>query len=306
MVWIPGGEFMMGEDDATMRDARPVHAVKLDGFWIDRTEVTNEQYARFVRETGYVTVAERKPDAKDFPDAPPEPRRRLDRLHASQLGRSRFDESARLVAHVLGADWRHPEGPAESTIEGRDDHPVVQVCWDDAVAYARWAGKRLPTEAEWEYAARGGLERMRYTWGNELNPDGKWMVNNWQGQFPNENTKDDGYARTAPVGSYPPNGYGLCDMAGNVWEWCADWYRPGYSAHDRAPNPQGLRVEPRPCRTRRPQASPARGLVPVQRPLLHPLPARRAGQRCDRQRGIAPRVPLRPVPQERLQVGSAR
>jgi sulfatase modifying factor 1 len=238
MVWIPAGEFWMGSDDESMRDARPVHRVKVDGFWMDRSEVTNEQFARFVRATGYVTVAERKPDPKDFPDAPPE------LLVAGSIVFTPPKEPVPLTNHLVwwryqpGADWRHPEGP-ESSIEGREKHPVVQVCWDDADASCKWAGKRLPTEAEWEYAARGGLERRLYTWGDELNPGGKWMCNNWQGKFPTENTKDDGYLGTAPVGSFPPNGYGLVDMAGNVWEWCSDWYQPGYPAHDRTPNPQG-------------------------------------------------------------------
>jgi formylglycine-generating enzyme required for sulfatase activity len=238
MAWIPGGEFWMGSDDETMRDARPVHRVVLDGFWIDKTEVTNAQFARFVRETGYMTVAERTPDPKEFPDAPPE------MLVPGSIVFTPPTEPVPLNNHLVwwrylpGASWQHPAGP-ESTIAGHDNDPVVQVCWDDAVAYCKWAGKRLPTEAQWEYAARGGLERQRYVWGNELNPGGKWMVNNWQGNFPNENTAADGFARLAPVASYPPNGYGLYDMAGNVWEWCSDWYQPSYPAHDRTPNPQG-------------------------------------------------------------------
>jgi formylglycine-generating enzyme required for sulfatase activity len=238
MAWIPGGEFWMGSDDESMRDARPVHRVKVDGFWMDRTEVTNEQFAQFVRATGYVTVAERKPDPKDFPGAPPE------LLVPGSIVFTPPKEPVPLNDHLVwwryvpGADWRHPEGPG-SSIAGRENHPVVHVCWDDAVAYCKWAGKRLPTEAEWEYAARGGLERRRYVWGDELNPGGKWLVNNWQGRFPVENTAEDGFARSAPVATFPPNGYGLHDMAGNVWEWCADWYQPSYSAHDRSPNPQG-------------------------------------------------------------------
>jgi formylglycine-generating enzyme required for sulfatase activity len=140
--------------------------------------------------------------------------------------------------YVPGANWRHPEGP-ESNLQGRENHPVVHICWHDAEAYARWAHKRIPTEAEWEYAARGGLERKRYCWGDTLTPDGKWMANIWQGQFPRENTKGDGYSRTAPVGSYPANGFGLHDMSGNVWEWCADWYRPNYYALSPGYNPKG-------------------------------------------------------------------
>ncbi len=238
MVWIPGGTFRMGSDDVEFADASPVHEVTLDGFWIDRTEVTNKQFARFVSATGYVTVAERKPDPKDFPGAP------LENLVAGSLvfsppaGAVSLDEPLSWWKYVPGADWRHPEGTA-SHIDGRDDYPVVQVCWDDAAAYARWAKKRLPTEAEWEYAARGGLDRKQFCWGDELRPGGKWMVNNWQGRFPTENTAEDGFPRTAPVGSFPPNGYGLCDMAGNVWEWCADWYRPLYDDRGVNRNPKG-------------------------------------------------------------------
>jgi formylglycine-generating enzyme required for sulfatase activity len=238
MVWIPPGEFWMGSEDESMRDARPIHRVKLEGFWMDRTEVTNAQFARFVRETRYVTVAERKPDPKDYPGVP------ADKLVAGSIVFTPpaepvpFDNPLVWWSYVPGADWRHPEGP-QSSIEGRDDYPVVHVCWLDAVEYCKWAGKRLPTEAEWEYASRGGLERKRYVWGDELNPDGKWMANNWQGHFPNENTALDGFARLAPVGTFAANGYGLLDMAGNVWEWCSDWYQPNYQAHDREPNPTG-------------------------------------------------------------------
>ena len=240
MVWIPGGDFWMGEEEQP--DSRPVHRVRLDGFWMDRTEVTNEQFERFVRETGYITVAERKPDPKDYPDAPPEmlvPGSIVFTPPSTPAGEPvPLNNHMAWWSYVPGTDWRHPEGP-NSSIAGKEKHPVVQVCYDDVAAYCKWAGKRLPTEAEWEYAARGGLERQRYSWGSELNPGGKWMANNWQGQFPTENTAADGFTRTAPVGTFPPNGYGLLDMAGNVWEWCSDWYQPGYPAHDRTPNPQG-------------------------------------------------------------------
>jgi formylglycine-generating enzyme required for sulfatase activity len=238
MVWIPGGAFWMGSDDPMMRDARPIHLVGVDGFWMDRTEVTNAQFARFVAGTGYVTVAERRPDPRDFPGAPPE------NLVAGSIVFSPPDHDVDLDdfyvwwRYVPGASWRHPEGPG-SSVEGRENHPVVHVCYDDAVAYATWAGKRLPTEAEWEFAARGGLDRKRYTWGDELRPDGRWVVNNWQGAFPRENTAEDGHLRTAPVGSFPPNGYGLVDMAGNVWEWCSDWYRPEYYRYSPSRNPTG-------------------------------------------------------------------
>ena len=233
MVWIPGGKFWMGTPDPTamvcggndpMLDAQPVHLVEVDPFWMDETEVTNAQFAEFVKATGYQTIAEKTPTAEDFPGAPPE------NLVAGSVV---FTPPPRPVpltewhewwSYVPGANWRHPEGP-NSTIEGRENVPVVHVAWDDAAAYARWAGKRLPTEAEWEFAARGRLDRQPYVWGDELQPAGKWLANTWQGNFPNENTAEDGFAGIAPIKSYAPNGYGLYDMAGNVWEWCADWYR---------------------------------------------------------------------------------
>jgi formylglycine-generating enzyme len=227
MVWVPGGTFWMGADDPSQSDANPVHEVKVAGFWMDRTEVTNRQFARFVAATGYITVAERKPDPKDFPGAPLEKLVPGSIVFTPPVGRVSFDDPLIWWRYVPGANWRHPEGPA-STIVGKDNHPVVQVCWYDAVAYANWAGKRLPTEAEWEYAARGKLARTRYTWGDERRPGGKPQANTWDGDFPGRNTGDDGYSQTAPVGSFPPNTRGLFDMSGNVWEWCSDWYRPSY------------------------------------------------------------------------------
>ena len=227
MVRIPSGEFWMGSDHPDMEDARPVHRVHVDGFLMDRTEVTNDQFAVFVAATGYVTVAERRPDTKDFPDAKPE-----DLVPGSVV----FTPPPHPVAlsdayvwwrYVKGASWRHPEGPA-SDLKGRGNHPVVHVAWEDAAAYAKWAGKRLPTEAEFEFAARGGLDRQPYVWGKEIKPGGKFQANTFQGHFPDSNTAEDGFTGTAPVGSFPANGYGLYDMAGNVWEWCADWYRADY------------------------------------------------------------------------------
>lgn len=228
MVWIPAGQFWMGSEDAAFMDARPVHQVTLDGFWMDRTEVTNAQFAKFVEETGYKTFAEQPTDgtkAGSIVFKPP-------------AGKVSLENPLVWWQFVDGANWRHPDGPG-SSIEGKEKHPVVQVSWNDAAAYAKWAGKRLPTEAEWEYAARGGLDRQRFCWGDELLPGGKWQANIWQGDFPHENTKADGYERTAPVGSFPTNGFGLHDMSGNVWEWCADWYRPDYYRVSPERNPQG-------------------------------------------------------------------
>jgi formylglycine-generating enzyme required for sulfatase activity len=240
MVWIPGGWFWMGCEDESMADAQPVHKVYVDGFWMDKTEVTNEEYARFVKETKYLTEAEKKPDAKDFPGVP------ADKLKPFSLVFKKPDpkDVVDLTDHTkwwdigYGASWQHPEGPA-SNLKGREKHPVVHICWHDAVAFCKWAKKRLPTEAEWEFAARGGLNQKKYCWGDELKPKGKWQANIWQGKFPHENTKEDGFEGTAPVASFPANGYGLHDMTGNAWEWCADWYHPDYYKDSPEKNPQG-------------------------------------------------------------------
>jgi formylglycine-generating enzyme required for sulfatase activity len=238
MVWIPGGRFSMGSDYEPFNDSRPIHVVELDGYWLDKTPVTNAQFAKFVKATGYKTVAERKPSAADYPNVPP------DKLVAGAVVFSPpaqpvpLDNVGQWWAWVPGADWRHPEGP-KSDIEGRDDHPVVHVCWDDAVAFCKWSGKRLPTEAEWEFAARGGLTQKPFVWGDELRPGGKIMANTFQGRFPVQDRKEDGFARTSPVGKFAPNGFGLYDMAGNVWQWCSDWFRPDYYAQSPAKNPQG-------------------------------------------------------------------
>jgi len=229
MAWVPAGRFTMGSDAAMFPDARPLHAVSLDGFFMDRNLVTNAQFARFVRATGYVSVAERRPDPKLFPGVPPEKLVPGGVVFVAPSHAVPLDDVSRWWRYVPGANWRHPQGPA-STLAGRADHPVVQVCWQDAASYARWAGKRLPTEAEWEYAARGGLDRKPYVWGSEDAPRGKMMANTFQGHFPDRNTREDGHAGTSPVGAFPANGWGLYDMAGNVWEWCADWYRPDYYA----------------------------------------------------------------------------
>ena len=210
-------------------DSRPTHRTYVDGFWMDRTEVTNEQFAAFVKATGYVTVAERMPTAAEFPGAPAE------NLVAGSVVFSAPDHPVPLDNHlqwwsyVKAASWRHPLGPA-SSIAGQENYPVVQVAYADAEAYAEWAGKRLPTEAEWEFAARGGLSGRSYPWGDTFTPDGRSMANTHQGHFPDHDSGDDGFAGIGPVAQFPANGYGLVDVAGNVWEWVSDWYRPDYYA----------------------------------------------------------------------------
>jgi len=260
MVWIGGGTFHMGGDEGA-DDNRPIHPVTITGFWMDRHEVTNALFAKFVAATGYVTSAEKplptamldgelqakdnvpgsvvfmKPDAAEAIDDPLQ------------------ESPQRWWKFVPGASWRHPLGP-DSDLKGLENHPVVHVSWHDAAAYCRWAGKRLPTEAEWEYAARGGLDRKRYCWGDDSLP-GRAMANVWQGHFPSENSLADGFLRTAPVGSFPANGYGLFDASGNAWEWCADWYDLGYYHISPKMNPQGpasspgTPVNPTPARVRR-------------------------------------------------------
>ncbi len=232
MVWIEGGEFKMGSTDPLARpDESPVHRVRVDGFWIDEAEVTNAQFAQFVKATNYKTVAERAVDweelKKQLPAGTPKPDEKM--LLPGSLVFTPPDHPVDLRAYdqwwawTTGANWQHPQGPA-STIEGKDNYPVVHIAYEDALAYAKWAGKQLPTEAQWEFAARGGLDHTVNVWGNE--PVDAKRCNTWQGHFPDKNTEEDGFARAAPVKSFPPNGYGLYDMAGNVWEWCSDLYRP--------------------------------------------------------------------------------
>jgi formylglycine-generating enzyme len=222
MVAIPAGSFRMGSDDFYAEE-RPVREVDVDGFWIDAYPVTASEYRRFVRASGYVTVAERPLDPVDYPDADPDLLVPGSLVFGKTRGPVPLDDPRRWWEYVPGATWKRPGGRG-TTINGRDRHPVVQVAYEDAEAYASWAGKELPTEAEWECAARGGLEDAAFAWGDEQFPDGKPMANTWQGQFPWQNLKLDGYEGTSPVGSFPPNGYGLYDMTGNVWEWTSDWF----------------------------------------------------------------------------------
>lgn len=253
MVWIPAGEFMMGagsKDDAARPDEHPAHKVQVDGFWMDETEITNAQFAAFVKATGYVTIAERAPDweemKKQLPPGTPKPP--PDVLVPGSLvfkqpdGPVPLDNAARWWAYTPHANWRQPEGQGAS-IAGKDNFPAVHISWDDAVAYAKWAGKRLPTEAEWEWAARGGIADAVFAWGNEPIEQGNIKANTWQGRFPDQNSKRDGFYAAAPVRSFKANAYGLFDMAGNVWEWCSDWYRPDYFAQVARPegvkNPMG-------------------------------------------------------------------
>ena len=224
MVWIPGGTFRMGSDKYYPEEA-PVHRVTVDGFWIDRTPVTNAEFRRFVEATGHTTFCEMAPDPALYPGAMP------DLLQPASAVFVRPAQPAGLQDHyqwwqlIPGADWRHPQGP-DSSIEGKEDHPVVHVAFADVEAFTRWLGKELPTEAEWEFAARGGLDGADYAWGDDMTPDGQHLANTWQGEFPMQNLLEDGFEGTSPVGSFPPNGYGLLDMIGNVWEWTTDWYTP--------------------------------------------------------------------------------
>lgn len=232
MAWIPGGSFAMGTDDPnSFPNEGPAHQVTVHGYWMDVHPVTNAEFAKFVAATGYVTVAEKPVDweelKKQVPPGTPKPPD--DTLRPGALVFTPpnhpvpLNNMAGWWTWIIGADWKHPEGPG-STLANRDNHPVVQIAWEDATAYAKWAGKRLPTEAEWEFAAHGG-GHSRYWWGTEITPGGKYMANTFQGDFPNNNTVADGFAGTSPVDAFPANGYGLRDMAGNVWNWCADIYR---------------------------------------------------------------------------------
>ncbi len=254
MVYIPGGEFSMGSLDPTdmmcggdqpMNDARPLHRVYVDGFFMDATEVTNEEFERFAKATGYLTVAERKPTREEFPDAPEENLVAGSVVFFPSSAPVPLDDHYQWWRYVPGANWLHPDGP-ESNLKGREKSPVVHIAYEDAEAYAKWAGKRLPTEAEFEFAARGGLTGKPYVWGDELKPDGKWPANIYQGKFPVKggDKGEDGFKGIAPVARFQPNGYGLFDIGGNVWEWTSDWYRADYYSTlaqegGVARNPQG-------------------------------------------------------------------
>jgi formylglycine-generating enzyme required for sulfatase activity len=224
MVWIPAGEFLMGSSDFYPEE-RPVHGVAVDGFWIDDHTVTVAEFRRFVKATGHVTWAEQPPDPRDYPDADPELMVPGSLVFHLTSGPVDLHDYHNWWSWVPGAQWRHPDGP-RTTLHGRERHPVTHVAYSDAEAYAAWVGKEIPTEAEWEFAARGGLEGRVFVWGDEFAPKGKMMANTWQGEFPWQNLELDGYERTSPVKSFPPNGYGLFDMAGNVWEWTSDFFTP--------------------------------------------------------------------------------
>jgi formylglycine-generating enzyme len=256
MSWIAARTFLMGSD-AHYPEEAPAHNVSVSGFWIDRCPVTNRDFARFVRSTRHVTLAEQVPDAEEYPDAKPE---------LLVAGSSVFVQPDHPVSlnspyawwtWIPGADWRHPQGPGTS-VQRKPDHPVVHLAWTDVEAYARWVGKQIPAEAEWELAARGGLDGAEYAWGDEFTPGGRWMANTWQGEFPVRNTGKYGHTGTSPVGQYPANGYGLYDMIGNVWEWTSDWYQPhshsspppccspaGPGSHESSADPAGQPRIPR-------------------------------------------------------------
>jgi sulfatase modifying factor 1 len=228
MVWVPGRTFRMGSNRHYPEEA-PAHLVTVCDFWIDQTPVTNRQFRAFVEATGYVTFAEIRPDPCDYPGALPHMLKAGSLVFQPPGGPVDFNHWGSWWTFRFGANWRRPGGRGTSN-RGLDDHPVVHVAYRDAEAYAKWAGKELPTEAEWEMAARGGLEEAEFAWGEELTPGGRHMANTWQGAFPHQNTRDDGYERTSAVTAFPPNGYGVYDMIGNVWEWTTDWYGPNHFA----------------------------------------------------------------------------
>ena len=297
MAWIPGGTFLMGSNDHYPEEA-PAHRVTVGGFWMDQHAVTNADFRRFVEATGHVTLAERPVDPANYPGAKPELLEPSAVVFRKTAGPVDLRDPHNWWTYVRGANWRHPRGPG-STLQGLWKHPVVHVAWEDVEAYAKWAGKALPTEAEWEFAARGGLEGAEYVWGDELAPGGKSMCNHWQGEFPWQNLLSDGYEWTAPVGSFPPNGYGLYEMAGNVWEWTTDWFQD----HARIShacctlvNPRGGEAEqsydPRTAGRPHPAEGDERRLVPVRAELLPALSAGGAYGATGRHRDRPSRLPV--------------
>lgn len=236
MVLVPGGSFEMGSEE--FEDSKPLHIVTVSPFWMDEHEVTNAQFASFVKATGYITVAERPLDPNDYPGVPVDKLVPGSAVFVSPGHEVSLNDPFQWWKYVHGAYWKQPKGPG-SSIEGKEDDPVVQVCFDDAVAYCAWAGKRLATEAEWEFAPRANQPRQPYYWGNELKPKGRWVANIYQGSFPSKNSSEDGFSDLAPVRSFPPNAFGLYDLEGNVWEWCLDLYRPDYYAKSPKLNPRG-------------------------------------------------------------------
>jgi formylglycine-generating enzyme len=299
MVRVPGGTFRMGSDRHYPEEA-PAHHVTVAPFWIDRHPVTNRQFREFVKATGHVTYAEIPPDPKDYPGALP---------HMLYAGSLVFRAPAHPVdlrdwsqwwTFLKGANWRHPYGP-KSKINGLDNHPVLHIAFSDALAYAHWAGKDLPTEAEWEFAARGGLDGAEFAWGDKFTPGGKHMANTWQGEFPRQNLALDGFAQTSPVSAFPPNGYGLRDMIGNVWEWTADWFakapdrRAQGLLHPREPARRAQRgkLRPWPARHQDPAQGAQRRLAPMRAQLLPPLPPGGAPCGADRHIDEPCRLPLR-------------
>jgi formylglycine-generating enzyme required for sulfatase activity len=303
MVWIPGGSFTMGSDHHYPEEA-PAHRVAVEGFWIDRAPVTNAQFLRFVKATGHVTLAERPADPAAYPDARPELLQPASIVFVPPPGPIGTGNPYRWWQYIAGANWRHPEGPG-SSIRQREQHPVVHVAHGDAAAYAAWAGKELPSEAEWERAAWGGREGAEFAWGDELHPQGRPLANTFQGEFPHHNSRLDGWERTSPVGSYAPNGYGLLDMIGNVWEWTDDWYA-GHAALVAAHRAAGgcctLENPPRrlPAGKHRPRLparfDPAQGgegrFLSLCAELLPPLPARRPHGPGDRHLHLPHGLPL--------------
>jgi formylglycine-generating enzyme len=246
MIAVAGGTFRMGSDEHYAEEA-PAHRVTVDPFWIDETPVTNRQFSEFVEATGHVTYAEIAPDPKEYPGALPFMLKAGSLVFTPPQHQVNLRDWSRWWTFTFGANWRTPYGHG-STLDGLEDHPVVHVAYSDAVAYAHWAHKELPTEAEWECAARGGLDGAEYAWGSEFRPKGRWMANTWQGEFPHENLAQDGYRHTSPVKAFPPNGYGIFDMIGNVWEWTSDWFTARHTPDANKPcciprNPRGGRLQ---------------------------------------------------------------